>query len=63
MYEMTTKLSIGIRYFESYSSDRSKFPGFFCKKGFFRNFAKFKGKHLRLSLFINKVAGLKFATF
>ena len=29
-----------------------------CKKGVFRNFAKFTGKHLRLSLFLNKVAGL-----
>ena len=29
----------------------------FCKKGVFRNFAKFTGKHLCQSLFFNKVAG------
>ena len=31
----------------------------FCKKGVLRNFVKFTGKHLRQSLFFNKVAGLK----
>ena len=30
----------------------------FCKKGVFRNFAKFNEKHLCQSLFFNKVAGL-----
>ena len=30
----------------------------FCIKGFLRNFAKFTGKHLCQSLFVNKVAGL-----
>ena len=34
----------------------------FCKKGFLRKFAKFTGKHLRQSLFFNKVAGLRPAT-
>ena len=33
-------------------------PKVFCKKGSFRNFAKFTGKHLCQSLFFNKVAGL-----
>ena len=33
-------------------------PEVFCKKGFLRNFAKFKGKHLCKSLFLNKIAGL-----
>ena len=28
----------------------------FCKKGVLKNFAKFKGKHLCWSLFLNKVA-------
>ena len=28
----------------------------FCKKNILRNFAKFTGKHLRQSLFFNKVA-------
>ena len=32
----------------------------FWKKGIFRNFAKFTGKHLRQSLFFNKVAGREF---
>ena len=31
-------------------------PGVFCKKGVVRNFAKFTGKHLCQSLFLNKVA-------
>ena len=31
----------------------------FCKKDVLRNFAKFTGKHLHQSLFLNKVAGLK----
>ena len=30
----------------------------FCKTGILRNFAKFTGKHLCQSSFINKVAGL-----
>ena len=32
-------------------------PEVFCKKGFFKNFAKFTGKHLCQSLFFNKVSG------
>ena len=38
---------------------RSSRPNVFCKKGAFKNFTKFTGKHLRQSLFLNKVAGLK----
>ena len=34
-------------------------PEVFCKKGVFRNFTKFTGKHLCQSHFFNKVAGLK----
>ena len=30
----------------------------FCRKGVFRNFPKFTGKHLYQRLFFNKVAGL-----
>ena len=37
---------------------RSSHPEVFCKKGAFENFTKFTGKHLCLSLFFNKVAGL-----
>ena len=32
--------------------------GVFCEKSAFRNFAKFRGKHLCWSLFFNKVTGL-----
>ena len=34
-------------------------PEVFCKKCFLRNFAKFTGKHLCKSLFLNKIAGLR----
>ena len=37
---------------------RSSCPEVFFKKGVLRNFAKFTGKHLRQSLFFNKVADL-----
>ena len=37
-------------------------PEVFYKKGVFRNFPKFTRKHLFLSLFFNKVAGLRAAT-
>ena len=36
---------------------RSSRPDVFCKKGVFRNFGKFTGKHLCQSLYVNKVAG------
>ena len=35
--------------------NRSSRPEVFCEKGFFRNFAKFTGKHLCQNLFFNKV--------
>ena len=41
-----------------YSELRSSRLEVFCRKGVLRNFAKFTGKHLRQSLFFNKVAGL-----
>ena len=37
---------------------RTSRPEVFCKKGGFRKFAKFLGKHLCQSPFFNKVAGL-----
>ena len=37
---------------------RSSHPGVFLKKGVLRNFAKFTGKYLCQSLFLNKVATL-----
>ena len=42
-----------------FSNNRSSCAEGFCKKGVLRNFAKFTGKHLCLSLFLNKVAGLR----
>ena len=39
-------------------NNRSSRPEVFWKKGVLRNFAKFTGKHLYQSLFVNKVAGL-----
>ena len=44
------------------SGCRSSRPEGFCKKGVLRSFAKFVGKHLRKSLFFNKVAGLRTQT-
>ena len=41
---------------------RSSRPEVFCKKDVFRNFTKFKGKHLCQSLFFNKVTALRHAT-
>ena len=43
-----------------FSSSR---PEVFCKKGALRNFAKLTGKHLRQSLFFNKIAGIKASNF
>ena len=41
---------------------RNSRPQVFCKKGIFKNFVKFAGKHLRQSLFFNKIADLRPAT-
>ena len=38
--------------------NRSSSPEVLCEKRVLRNFAKSTGKHLRQSLFFNKVAGL-----
>ena len=43
-----------------FSSSR---PEVFCKNGVLRNFAKLTGKHLRQSLFFNKIAGIKASNF
>ena len=43
--------------------DRSSRPEVFCKKRVLKNFAKFPGKRLRQSLFLNKFAGLRPATW
>ena len=41
---------------------KSSCPEVFCKKDVLRYFTKFTGKHLRQSLFFDKVAGLRSAT-
>ena len=43
----------------SYGHFRSSHPEVFCKKGVLENVAKFTVKHLRHSLFLDKVAGLR----
>ena len=43
----------------SYGHFRSSHPEVFCEKGVLENFAKFTVKHLRHSLFLNKVVGLR----
>ena len=45
---------------DDYRSSRQEV---FCKKGVLKNFAKFTGKHLCQSLFLNKVAGLQACNF
>ena len=45
-----------------FAANSSSHSEMFSKKGVLRNFAKFTGKHLCQSLFINKVAGLRRAT-
>ena len=42
--------------------NRNSDPEVFCEKGVLRNFAKFTGKQLCQSLFLNKVAGMRYAT-
>ena len=43
------------------TKNRSSYRRCCVKRGVFRNFAKFTGKHLCQSLFFNKVAGLRSA--
>ena len=45
------------------TSPRSSRQEVFCKKGVLRNFSKITRKHLRQSLFFNKVAGLRHRCF
>ena len=46
----------------SETPDRSSRPEVFCEKSVLRNFAKFTGKHLFQSLYVNKVARLSYRT-
>ena len=54
---MESKSGFVIKYLQLFTS-RSSRPDVFCKKGALGNFTKLTGKHLRQSLFFNKVAGL-----
>ena len=47
---------------ENFDTFQKQPPEVFCKKGVLRNFAKFAGKHLCQSFFLNKIAGLRPAT-
>ena len=55
-------LSVSIHSGKLFYNKQKHSPVVFCKKGAFRNFAKFTGKHLCQSVFFNKVAGLRPAT-
>ena len=48
-----------IHLLRAFSFFQKQLPRGVCKKGVLRNFAKFRGKHLSQSLFVNKVAGLR----
>ena len=54
-----TIISFCFSCFEVFRRSR---PEVLYKKGVLRDFAKFTGKHLRQSLFFNKVSGLRPAT-
>ena len=56
-------LNFGIKFRCWFARFRSSRPEVFCRKGTFRNFQKFTGKHLCQSLFLNKVAGLRHRPF
>ena len=63
---LSTTLSmnnIKINYFRRFTLKRQKQPSeVFLRRGVFRNFAKFTGKKLCQSLFLNKIADLRLAT-
>ena len=60
---MFTFFLLGTNHFIKHSGVffRSSRLEVFCKKVVLGNFKKFRGKHLRQSLFFNKVAGLRLA--
>ena len=51
--------SIMLKVWKLKSRNRSSRPEMFSKKGVYRTFAKFTGKHLYQGLFSNKAAGLR----
>ena len=51
----SNKIELSEQFMVMWKEERP--PELFFKKGILRNFAKFTGKHLCLSLFFNKVAG------
>ena len=54
---LASKLSFPKKKYIENNDDRSSRPEVLYKKGVFRNFAKFTGKHLCQKPFFNKVAG------
>ena len=54
--------SLNLLLFGSWTLVRSSHSDVFCRRGVLRNIAKFTEKHLRQSLFFNKVGGLRPAT-
>ena len=56
----SNKIELSEQFMVMWKEERP--PELFFKKGVLRNFAKFTGKHLCLSLFFDKVTGLRSAT-
>ena len=50
------KSNVRVKSYLSTSISKSSRLDVLCRKGVLRNFAKFTGKHLRQSLFLNKVS-------
>ena len=50
---------VSLKFLTFFKSSR---PDVFCEKGVLKHYAKFKGKHLCLSLLFNKVSGLRHNT-
>ena len=67
--EKIVMLEINVKYINSFrifvppiKYHQKEPPEMFCKKGVFKNFVKFTGKHLCQSLFFNEIASLRPAT-
>ena len=55
-------IRLDLTSFNTTRTDRRRHQRCSIKTGVLKNFAKFRGKHLLQSLFLNKVAGLRPAT-
>ena len=58
IYQLLQQISLPIEYLYPFTKSRSSSPEVFCKTDVFKNFAKFTGKHLSQSLFLNKSQAL-----